>query len=286
MAKGFTMRRPAGVWMIRTYVVGQTAEKVKFRIPETICRNREKVRREVRRQEKKMTNGLRGIARVVNASFYRTDGYLLELTYADEQLERLAQGMPEGLNEESARDYIRDAAQHQMELWMRRVRRACAAEGIEFRYWGITSDVDKDGEACRVHHHVIVSPEALGLCRMKWTAGGVRDDRLWDEPDHNDLVAYLLRQVRAGRDEKRYTPSRNLKKPEMRERTVHSDAELSIPRGARLIHRDEMTPGAPQYIRYVLPGWGDEDAEGVGQMGHGEGARGRAREPDTARGRA
>ena len=107
---------------------------------------------------------------------------------------------------------------------------------------------------------------------MKWTAGGVHDDRLWDEPDHNDLVAYLLRQVRAGRDEKRYTPSRNLVQPEMRERVVHSDAELAVPRGAKLICRDEMGYGAPQYIRYVLPGW--EEGGGTPEGARADGRAG------------
>lgn len=276
MAKQFQMRRQPGVWIIRTYVTGQTGEKIKYRVPESIRNNREKIRREVRRQEKKATSGLRAIARTVNASFYRTEGYLMELTYSDGQLEKLAGGLPAGLDEDGARDAVLERAQHQMELWMRRVRRACRAAGIEFRYWGVTSDLDKNGNPCRVHHHVIVSPAAIELCREKWYAGGVHDDRLWDEPDHNDLVAYLLRQVRTEKNGKRYTPSRNLIHPVPTERMVYSDAELAVPRGARLIHRDEMGKGAPQYIRYVLPSWESGDPADPDESDTGTGARGRA----------
>ena len=32
-----------------------------------------------------------------------------------------------------------------------------------------------------------------------------------------------------------------------------TDAELRVPRGAKLLHRNEYKPGRPQYIRYVLP---------------------------------
>jgi hypothetical protein len=282
------MQREEGIWIIRTYRVGATGEKIKFKVPPKIARNREQIRRELQRQEKaeqKSTSGLRAIARTVNASFYRTDGALVRWSYDDAALDRLAAGMPDGLTEDEQRNYLWDAAQHQMELGLRRARRALKQQGIDLRYWAVTSDRDKNGEPCRLHHHIIINPEAEQVIRAKWTAGETHAERLWDEPDHNDLVAYLLRQVRAEKNEKRYTPSRNLLHPQPTDRTVYSDAELAVPRGARLIERAEMGHGAPQYIRYVTPEWEREepDTEACAQ-GRGQNTNPRARGRTLAKG--
>ena len=38
--------RQEGTWKVRCYTVGQTVEKIKFRVPDAIAQNREKTRRE------------------------------------------------------------------------------------------------------------------------------------------------------------------------------------------------------------------------------------------------
>lgn len=244
--------RQEGTWKVRCYTVGQTVEKIKFRVPDAIAQNREKTRREIARQERKAGQGMRAVCRMVNASFYRTDGVLLELTYTDEAIGKLADRV-RTLGQELTEDTLRDQAERELELWLRRVRRARAKGGACARYFAITSDRNgKTGEPARLHHHVIVDPDSAQACADKWRCGEVRAKRLWDEPDHNDLVAYLLRQVRAGKDEKRYKPSRNLIHPVPDyERTVHSDAELRVPAGCSLLERAENSRIEPQYIRYV-----------------------------------
>lgn len=252
MKRNWTPRRQEGTWKIACYHVGLTAEKIKYRIPQEIARNREKTRREIAKQERRQTQGQRAICRTVNASFYRDNGYLLELTLSDAGLEMLVEKLtPDG----DMRRQLRDEVQHEMELWMRRVRRARKKAGAEFRYWGIVSQKDgKSGLPVRAHMHVIVDRDSLAECVGKWKLGSVEYKQLWDEPDHNDLVAYLLNQVEAGENEKRYTPSRNLIHPApVWERTVYTDAELRLPAGCSLIARDEIKRGMPQYIRYILP---------------------------------
>lgn len=276
MKRNWIPRRQEGVWRIACYQVGMTAEKIKYRIPTQIANNREKTRREIARQERRQTQGIRAICRTVNASFYRDNGYLLELTVSDAGLQKLmkkqeallrarAQG---GAGEENREKALRDAMQHEMELWLRRVKRERAKAGAQVKYWGVVSQKDgKTGLPARIHCHVIVDQDALAECVRKWTLGAVLHERLWDEPDHNDLVAYLLQQVEAGENEKRYTPSRNLTRPEPAwERTVYTDAELRLPAGCSLITRDEVRRGMPQYIRYILPmgqNIMDEDEGGV-----------------------
>lgn len=246
--------RREGTWKVKCYTIGQTVEKIKFRVPEKIAGNREKVKREIARQERNGAQGLRGICRVVNANFYRTGGALLELTYTDAALAKMGQKIMER-GQEISEDTLRAEAEREMGLWMRRVRRARAQGGARWKYWAVTADRDgKTGLPVRVHHHVIADPESVEECRKKWKLGKVFAETLWDEPDHNALVQYLLRQVRVGADGKRYTPSRNLVHPVPDyERTVHSDAELRVPVGCSLLERAENSRIEPQYIRYFRP---------------------------------
>ena len=67
------------------------------------------------------------------------------------------------------------------------------------------------------------------------------------------MAEYLLRQVRRVPDAKKYVTSRNLGRPQPRDRVALTDAELRIPKGGRLLHRSEYKPGRAQYIRFVLP---------------------------------
>jgi len=249
------------IWIVRTYRVGQTGEKIKYSIPASIQKNKEQVRRHVNREEKKRSASIRGVARIVNANYYRRDGYLIGLDYSDHAYESLRSGGDDGISEQEKEDHIWDAADKQADLWLRRVRRECQKQGILFKYFKVTSDRNENGEPVRVHHHIIVNPEAVNACVKKWRHGGVNYKQLLDEPDHNALVEYLLRQVRHEKHEKRYTPSRNLVHPQPKDRVVRSDAEVQVPRGGSLIIRDEHRKGAPQYIRYTMPDWVPEELE-------------------------
>lgn len=278
--------RQEGTWKVRRYTVGQTVELIKFRVPDSIAQNREKTRREIARQERKAGQGLRAVCRMVNASFYRADGVLLELTYTDDAIGRMAERVRQ-LGLELTEDTLRDQAERELELWLRRVRRARGKGGACARYFAITSDRNgKTGEPARLHHHVIVDVDSAQVCAEKWRCGEVRAKRLWDEPDHNDLVAYLLRQVRAKRDEKRYKPSRNLIHPVPDyERTVHSDAELRVPAGCSLLERAENSRVEPQYVRYVKLWEVQNGEEGLAESGRRVPVLpGRREEGDSVRG--
>ena len=54
-------------------------------------------------------------------------------------------------------------------------------------------------------------------------------------------------------DAKKYTSSRNLVRPQPKDRVAYSEAEVRVPKGGTLLFRNEFKPGHPQYIRYVLP---------------------------------
>lgn len=152
-------------------------------------------------------------------------------------------------------DAVRAAAEHALRLVLRRVKWELAKAGIALRYVAVTSDMDGDtGETVRVHHHLVVPAEAREAFAEKWAGmGGVDWSPLSGQEDYTPVAAYLIRQVRRVPDAKKYVSSRNLVRPQPRDRVALTDAELRVPRGAKLLHRNEYKPGRPQYIRYVLP---------------------------------
>ena len=153
-------------------------------------------------------------------------------------------------------DAIRKAAGHQLVNCIRRVKRELAAEGVELKYIFVTSDTDgKTGEAVRVHHHLIVNREARDAFVRKWQEkglGGVSWSPLEKQEDYIEIAKYLLAQVRKVESENQYTSSRNLIRPQPKDRVAASSSEVRVPKGAHLLHRQEYKPGKAQYIRYRI----------------------------------
>lgn len=67
------------------------------------------------------------------------------------------------------------------------------------------------------------------------------------------IAEYLIAQVRGTLNAKKFVSSRNLIRPQPKDRIAVSDAEIRVPRNCKLIQRAEYKRGAPQYIRYILP---------------------------------
>ena len=249
-----------GYWIVRTYEAGNVGEKTKFWVPgaRPSSQSARRLRDAVKKQAQNEYSAEKALARLINANFTAGD-LLLGLDYSDAGAERLerwarAQGLPME-SEEDRMESLRAAAERELRLVLRRVKRALAAEGIPLRYIAVTSDMDGDtGEAVRVHHHLLIGREAGEAFREKWAGmGGVDWTSLSRQPDYTPVAAYLLRQVRRVPDHKKFFSSRNLVRPQPRDRLAPSGAELRVPKGGVLIFRGEFRPGAPQYIRYLLP---------------------------------
>lgn len=236
-----------GYWVIRTYTAGAVGEKIKYWVPgEKPTRSQRKLKSDVKQQQRNEANAEKRLARTLNENFSHADR-LLRLSYAEERFETLG-------GEKADPEELFKNANRQLKLWLRRVRRACKAAGVPFRFVAVTADMDgKTGEYVRVHHHVVVNAEAAEIALGKWTAGGTHCEHLYNEVDYLALAHYLLAQVRWVPDEKKYCPSRNLAQPQPKDVIARSGAELSVPRGGQLLHRAGWTPGMPQYIRYILP---------------------------------
>lgn len=256
-----------GYWVIRTYQAGpMVGEKTKYWVPGARpSRSERKVKAEIKKQEQNEYSAQKRLARVINANFTPGDR-LLGLDYSEKGMERLLAWIGEqekyrGLDMDSEAERmnaIYEAAEHELELALRRVKRAMAKDGLELRCVAITSDMDGDtGEAVRIHHHLVVNRESKQAFIDKWQElglGGVDWEDLKEQDDYTPIAEYFIRQVRRIPDARKYKSSRNLIRPVPKDRVAITDAEVRPPKGAKLLHRSEFKPGRPQYIRYVLPG--------------------------------
>ena len=251
-----------GYWVVRTYEAGQVGEKTKyFVLGDRTRRNRRKEESSIKKQEQNEYSAKKRLARLINANFTHGD-ILLGLDYSDasyKKLERSARKAApdyDSLPEDDQLRCIREAAAQEMVNYLRRVKRALEKEGRadELKYIAITSDMDGDTkETVRVHHHLIVPASCEHIIRMKWGHGGTYCKPLSKQEDYLPIAEYLIAQVRGTLNAKKFVSSRNLIRPQPKDRIAVSDAEIRVPRNCKLIQRAEYKRGAPQYIRYILP---------------------------------
>ncbi len=251
-----------GYWVVRTYEAGQVGEKTKyFVLGDRTRRNRRKEESSIKKQEQNEYSAKKRLARLINANFTHGD-ILLGLDYSDasyKKLERSARKAApdyDSLPEDDQLRCIREAAAQEMVNYLRRVKRALEKEGRadELKYIAITSDMDGDTkETVRVHHHLIVPASCEHIIRMKWGHGGTYCKPLSKQEDYLPIAEYLIAQVRVTLNAKKFVSSRNLIRPQPKDRIAVSDAEIRVPRNCKLIQRAEYKRGAPQYIRYILP---------------------------------
>ena len=264
-----------GYFVIRTYKAGEIGEKTKFFVPgkrseKTLSKRQ---RAAIHKQEQNEYSAQKALARLINANFQAGDLFL-GLDYNDAGLARVKawarkQGLPIDSQEEGERnDALWEAAAHELDIALRRVKRRLEKQGMELKAIYCTSDMDGDtGEIVRVHHHLIVNAgvqEAFLAAWEKYGLGGVSWSALWDNQlDRTPIAEYIIKQVRRIPDAKKFRSTRNLVRPKPKDRIAYTDTELQVPRGGKLIYRQEYENKQtssrsyqnrqPQYIRYILP---------------------------------
>lgn len=265
-----------GYYVIRTYEAGDIGEKTKFFVPGkrpekgTLSRRQKNA---IRKAEQNEYSAQKRLARLINANFTSGD-LLMGLDYSDKGLARAIKwGRENGLavdshDEQEKRDAIWEAAAHELDIALRRVRRNLEKQGMELKAIYCTSDMDGDTkEEKRVHHHLIVNAGVQDAFLKAWEAyglGGVSWSPLWgNQIDRTPIAEYIIDQVRRIPDAKKFRSTRNLVRPKPKNRVVYTDNELQVPRGGKLIfrqqyenemgYRTEYQYRRPQYIRYVLP---------------------------------
>lgn len=245
--------KDTGYWVIRTYVSGNVGEKIKYFVPGVKPKNKRQYKSDVRKQEQNFYSSERNLARVINANFVPGD-VILGLDYSEEGICFIEQKA--GFDP----DDIRLAAEHELRLALRRVGRECKKRGLEFKYVAITSDMDGEtGEAVRVHHHLIVSREVAEIFRDKWHWGGCFTETMRAQEDYTEIARYFISQVRKIPDAKKYISSRNLIRPQPKDRVAVTGTEVRVPKGCKLLFRSEYNEHRPQYIRYFIPRMNEPD---------------------------
>ena len=262
------MKSRDGYWVIRTYKAGSVGEKTKFWVPGK--RPDKKLTRKqkaaIKKQSQNEYSAVKRLARDLHEN-YTGEDIFLGLDYSEsgmQKLEKWAENKGVDLNvlsEEEKRAVIWEAADHELDNCLRRAQNRAKSRGIEIKAVLSTSDLKFDRTLqeyiqVRVHHHLVINREALACFQEAWEKlGGVDREYLrdWGE-DLTGLADYIVGQVRRIPDAKKYRSTRNVVHPVPKDRIAHSEAELQVPRGGKLLFRREFTTsGQPQYIRYVLP---------------------------------
>lgn len=153
-----------------------------------------------------------------------------------------------------------EEAKKQLAKYLRRLRGAYRAAGKELKYIAVT-----EYKYQRIHHHLIVNRIDLGVLTGLWERGQVRAAILDKTGSYWRLAEYLVKETRrsfsgapgtlAGK--RRWTPSKNLKRPEPKVEEVQSggyrkEPAKTLKRGGKQYFLDPDRP----WERYVdLAGW-------------------------------
>lgn len=188
------------------------------------------------------------LIRLINANFGPGDCFIT-LTYAREPPD-MAQ---------AAKD---------LKNYLRRVRYYQKKQGLpELKYIAVT-----EAETERVHHHVILSSMSADTAIRLWSVkdgvpiGRVLFSRLDPGAEYTGLALYITKEQRGGR-KKRWSQSRNLKRPKVRVKEIKSPAKLlRPPKGYKVVVQDlyATEAGQVQYLRAIRAG-GMDYATGRGK---------------------
>lgn len=256
------------------YIVGTTEcangaiEKVKFPVRlEKHGVNSREAKRNVERNYKNAMSSSRNFARILNNNYFPGDRFVT-LTLSPrglsdlharaakqkEKLERAGKECP------SFEDLVYLAMWQENINLNTRTSKTCKKRGILFKYASAVSDKSEkysEEGSSRLHIHAVVNKEAAEIYISKWAKYG----EVYDEPlsawksggveDWSNLANYIVSQTRTVENGKRYTISRNLRKPSRKDRRARNpDSLLRAPNGCIVLEQGEYLRGRPQYIRF------------------------------------
>ena len=169
-----------------------------------------------RKQEQNFNSAIRKLARLLNCNCTPEGGLLVTLRFSGAGLEAIRSAAGDD------KDKLRDAAEHQAMLWLRRLRRKNKA-AMPF-YVVAASDMDGEtGEERRVHVHVCLQTDgsiSWEQMRTGWRLGTTDIRSLRDQDDYTPIASYMLRQVRRVPDRKKYKVSREAIQPTTEEKEI------------------------------------------------------------------
>lgn len=139
--------------------------------------------------------------------------------------------------------------------------------GLVTRWVLAPSQIDgQTGELVRPHVHIVIPGDAFSLRDKRLYLGDEPVDDIWGlgcvdvqflrhQRDYKPLADYIVNQSRGVPDEKKWTCSRNMKKPIVRREVVTSGAQLRVPAGALELPGTRYDPEKGQnFVRYIPAG--------------------------------
>lgn len=235
-----------GYWVVKTVRSGKVVERTMYYAGERRPRSPKAAASTAEKKQRNTVQAIRQLARGINCNFGAGD-ILLTLDYAAE---------PDSV----------EAAERECALFWRRLGHAL---GGKLRGYWIVADKDGDGNAVRLHHHLVIGGEGIELQWQDgqlislraggreiaeiWGRGGVDAERLYSHNDYSGLAAYLVRQAAGGKGRQKWHASRGLKKPVVESvRVVDRPRPLRAPGGADVKEVGAYDEGSgTHYIRYI-----------------------------------
>lgn len=136
--------------------------------------------------------------------------------------------------------------------------------GLVTRWVLAPSEIDGEtGELVRPHVHIVITGGAFQLREKRLCLGEEFVDDIWGlgcvdvqflrhQKDYKPLADYIVNQSRGVPDEKKWTASRNMKKPIVRREIVTSGRQLRVPNGAVELPGTKYDPEKGQnFVRYI-----------------------------------
>lgn len=151
------------------------------------------------------------------------------------------------------------AARKLLKKFLTQLRECRRCRGDELRYVYVTENVHGDG---RIHHHLVINGTGkdYDIIRSLWICGTDLEFSRVESWGYEELAKYLTKEPRKyGRNcvgERMWTPSRNLKKPEIHPTEwVSEDVRLEPPVNAHVLksHSFKNEWGSFAYLEYLLP---------------------------------
>ena len=206
----------------------------------------------VQKMDENERDAVKRLARLLNCNC-RYGDLLLTPKFDTEGFARLEEWARENIREgENWEDAVIRAAEREGRLYLERVKYELKKRGVKCWYIMITSDMDGEtGGLVRPHLHLVIPRVSFEVAAQKWELGTVDYQVLKDQEDYTALAVYLCKQVRHRPDAKKWTCSRNLKRPIVSTHWAKPGEELRPDRGTVLVDRNQWEPGKPQYIRFV-----------------------------------
>ena len=240
-----------GLYMIEKIISGEVVERRKTRITRRPLKRGGRMKGNS--SEKKIIGNREHaklqLARTLNCNFTAGDLWLTA-TFDPEHLEKMG-GDYEGAKKEGRK-------------FIDRLAYRLKKQGILCKWVLAPSEIDGEtGELVRPHVHIIITGGGFRVENKQLMIGNERVEDIWGQgcvdmkqlnhqKDYYPLASYIINQSRGVADEKKYTCSRNMKKPMIHREIVTSGRQLRVPSGATELPGTKYDPERNQnFVRYI-----------------------------------